>query len=84
MMEIQSNIKTATRYINEKEAAMLTGMSVAWLQRSRWRGGINCIPFVKCGSRVLYDIKAIESFLAQRIKTSTSDQGHHHLGNLEK
>lgn len=66
-----NNLSPEKRYINEVEASRITGLSRAWFQRKRWQGG--GIPYVKCGSRVLYDIKVVESFLQERTMTNTSE-----------
>jgi predicted site-specific integrase-resolvase len=59
---------------NETEAAAyLGGLSVKTLQKWRWKG---CGPeFVKPGSRVFYRRSALETYIAQRRRRSTSDHG---------
>lgn len=61
--------------LTEKEVSKLIGMSVHWLRRKRWSGG--GIPFCKLGERgaVRYRPEDVETFIAGRVRKSTSDQG---------
>jgi predicted DNA-binding transcriptional regulator AlpA len=58
----------SSRLLNEVEAARLLGMSIAWMQWKRWKGGGPA--FVKFGRAVRYE----ESDLAAYIDA--------HAGNL--
>ncbi len=58
---------------NETEAAEYLRHSVKTMQKWRWQG--TGPEFVKSGTRVFYRRSALESYLAQRRRRSTSDQG---------
>lgn len=59
--------------INETAAAEMIGLSVHWLRRKRWSGG--GIPFIKVGDggAVRYRMEDIETYIGDRLRTSTSD-----------
>ena len=60
--------------LTTKEAARFLGVSTSFLERDRWAGAR--IPFIKLGSRaVRYDKSALERYIAQRVRTSTSQCG---------
>lgn len=63
--------------LKESEVAEIIGMSVHWLRRKRWAGG--GIQFVKIGEGkgggIRYRQEDVQSFLADRIRRSTSDNG---------
>ena len=60
------------RLISEKEAAKITGLSVAWFQRKRWAGGGP--PFVKIGRAVRYRETDLNAYIDARAgNLSTSD-----------
>ena len=70
-MRIQTMIN---KLLTTTEAAMLLGVSKAFLERDRWAGAK--IPFLKVGSRaVRYRIEDLETFLNAQVRYSTSDQG---------
>lgn len=60
------------RWIDEREAAKLTGMSSAWFQRARWAG--DSIPFSKVGRAVRYKLSDVQEFMEARRVASTSTQ----------
>lgn len=62
-----------TQLINEREAATLLGLSVKCLQGWRLRGGGP--PFVKLGRAVRYEVPALEAFVQDAVRRSTSDSG---------
>jgi hypothetical protein len=58
--------------IDEFEAARRLGCSVRSLQKGRYSGtGINP-PHVKLGHRVMYQPEAIDSYVTENVRTSTS------------
>jgi predicted DNA-binding transcriptional regulator AlpA len=60
------------RLISEKEAAQITGLSVAWFQRKRWAGGGP--PYVKIGRCVRYRETDLVAYIDARAGyLSTSD-----------
>jgi len=60
--------------LTTKEAALYLGVSSAFLERDRWAGAR--IPFIRVGSRaVRYRLSDLETYLASRVRRSTSDQG---------
>jgi len=54
----------------QREAAMALHLSVRTLER--WRVSGDGPPFVKAGRRVLYRPADIDSWIASRLRTSTS------------
>lgn len=66
-----------TKLLNENQVAQMTGMSVFWLRRMRWRGG--GIPYIKLGvgarAAVRYRQEDVETYIADRMRESTSDAG---------
>ena len=60
------------RWIDEREAAKLTGMSSAWFQRARWAG--DGITFSKVGRAVRYKLSDVQEFMEARRVASTSTQ----------
>jgi hypothetical protein len=79
MAEIQKKkeVLISQALLNEKETADLLRMSVHWLRRKRWEGG--GIPFIRLGEgskgAVRYRLEDIESYVAARVRRSTSDTG---------
>lgn len=61
------------RYLSEKQTAEYIGLSVKTLQRMRAHG--TGMPFVKAGSRVLYDIADLDTYMNARKVQSTSAYG---------
>ena len=61
------------RLLNEKQAAPIVGMSVAWLQRKRWEG--DGPPFVKFDRAVRYRECDLNAWIESRLCKNTSDLG---------
>ena len=59
--------------LDEKQAAALLKLSVKCLQGWRVRGGGP--PFVKLGRAVRYEVPALEAFVQEAVRRSTSDPG---------
>jgi len=59
--------------LDQREAARLLKLSVRTLERLRLIGGGPC--FVKCGRSVRYRPADIESWIQQRVVSSTSETG---------
>jgi len=63
-----------TQLLTTIQAAEILGVSKAFLERDRWAGAR--IPFIRVGSRaVRYRLSDLETYLASRVRRSTSDQG---------
>jgi Helix-turn-helix domain len=62
-----------TQLLNEREAATLLRLSVKCLQGWRVRGGGP--PFLKLGRSVRYEVSALEAFVQEAVRRSTSDLG---------
>ncbi len=58
------------RFVSDKEAAAVFGLSRSWFQRARWRG--DGPPFIKIGAAVRYDLDTLQGWFASRSATSTS------------
>lgn len=58
-------------FISTEDAARLTGMSVAWFERSRVFGGGP--PFVKINRSVKYPVAELRRFMRVRMRTSSTD-----------
>ena len=65
---------TIPRLLKENEAAALLRLEVSTLRRWRWAG--TGPPFLKIGAAVRYDPAVLQSYLAERVRTSTSDPGN--------
>lgn len=60
--------------LTTRQTAAYLGVSEAFLERDRWAGAR--IPFIRVGSRaVRYRLSDLETYLASRVRRSTSDQG---------
>ena len=60
--------------LTEKEVAPIVRKSVHWLQRKRWEGGQDSIPYRKLGSSVRYDQQDVLAWIEKRLlQTSTSE-----------
>jgi excisionase family DNA binding protein len=57
--------------LTQREAAMALRLSERTLER--WRVSGEGVRFVKAGRRVLYRLDDIETWLASRVRTSTSE-----------
>jgi predicted DNA-binding transcriptional regulator AlpA len=61
-----------TRYLDEKSAADLYGLSRAWFQRKRWEGGGP--PYRKIGHAVRYPEDTLRAwFESHRLQKSTAE-----------
>ena len=58
--------------LSTKEAAAITRLSLQTLAQKRLLG--NFCPYVKLGSRVFYPEDALRSYIAGRLRSSTSDR----------
>ena len=56
--------------LRENEAAKYLGMSISWMQRSRWDG--SGPPFIKINHAVRYRQSDLEDWVEKRIQNSTS------------
>ena len=59
--------------LHEAEVAKILSVKVSTLRRWRWLG--EPPPFIKLGAAVRYDPQALKDYLAERVRTSTSDPG---------
>ncbi|WP_295400634.1 helix-turn-helix domain-containing protein [uncultured Thiocystis sp.] len=66
---MQTPISPVRRRLNEREAAAELGISFRTLQQWRVRG-IGPV-FLKLGRAVRYDADALETWLAQQVRTNT-------------
>ena len=57
--------------MKENEAAKYLGMSLSWMQRSRWDG--SGPPFVKLNHAVRYRQSDLEAWIEARLQRSTSE-----------
>jgi hypothetical protein len=62
-----------TNLLNQREAAMLLGLSPRTLERHRCTGFGP--PFVKAGRRVLYRPADLDAWTTARVRASTCDTG---------
>lgn len=61
--------------LHEAEVAKILSVKVSTLRRWRWSG--RGPRFIKVGSAVRYDPQDLKNYLAERVRTSTSDPGSH-------
>jgi predicted DNA-binding transcriptional regulator AlpA len=64
-----------SRLLKEQEVAEILNMEVSTLRRWRWAG--EGPRFIKIGAAVRYDPQVLNDYLAERVRTSTSDVGSH-------
>ena len=62
---------TTPEYLPASAVARMTGLTVAWLERSRWEGAGP--PYVKVSRKVLYPVDELHAWLRSRMRTSTTD-----------
>lgn len=63
-----------TYLLNTKQAALILGLSKAFLERDRWAGAK--VPFIKIGDRaVRYRLEDLNAYIESRSRKSTSDTG---------
>jgi predicted DNA-binding transcriptional regulator AlpA len=58
------NTEKPERYVTEKEAAAIDGMSLAWHQKRRWEG--NGPPVCKIGRSVRYPLNELLAWFETR------------------
>jgi predicted DNA-binding transcriptional regulator AlpA len=61
----------SSAYVSTLEAARLTGLSMAWFERSRWAG--TGPPYVKLERSVKYPLDELHAWMRARLRTSTTD-----------
>ena len=62
---------TDDKYITEKQASELTGLSVAFFQKKRWQG--DGPPFIRVSARAIrYKESVLRAWMDEREKMSTS------------
>ncbi len=66
--------ETKRRLLTETEVTEQYGFTLSWLRNMRHKGG--GIPYIKCGRSVRYDPDDVESYIAARRVTSTTEAGH--------
>ena len=66
--------ETTSPLLKEGEVAQILNLEVATLRRWRWSG--RGPRYVKLGGAVRYDPTVLRSYLAERVRTSTSDPGN--------
>jgi predicted DNA-binding transcriptional regulator AlpA len=63
-----------TQLLKTKDAALILGLSKAFLERDRWAGAK--VPFIKIGDRaVRYRLEDLHAYIESRTRKSTSDTG---------
>ena len=62
----RTQLQGEMRYIREKEAALMLGLSVFTLQSWRSKGSSCCPPFSKVGGMVMYSVKELEQYMEER------------------
>ncbi len=60
--------------LREQEVAEILNVEVATLRRWRWAG--QGPQFIKVEAAVRYDPQDLENYIANRVRTSTSDTGN--------
>jgi predicted DNA-binding transcriptional regulator AlpA len=66
-------MQSEKRYLNTRSVAAHTNTSPSFWNQRRVRG--DGPPYIKLGSRVLYQLTEVEEWLADRTKRSTSEYG---------
>jgi excisionase family DNA binding protein len=60
--------------LTQQEAAEYLRLSVRTLERMRLQG--NGPRFVKCGRRVFYLLRDLDAWIAENLRSSTSEMGY--------
>jgi hypothetical protein len=63
-----------TKYYRTPQAADYIGMSTAWMEKERVKGGGP--RYAKAGRIVLYAVDELDRWLADRTRNSTSEAAH--------
>ncbi len=71
-MSVPSTAAGHRRYADTEAVAVYTGLSKAFFEKARVTG-IPKIPFIKIGRAVRYDLDAIDQFMADRSRLTTSE-----------
>lgn len=71
-MQQQSSTRAADRFLTEKEASDLTGMSVSWFRRCRWAGNGPAYIQTAKGGAVRYKQSVLLEWFDVRTISSTS------------
>jgi len=61
------------RFVNTKQLSAIIGIAESTLEKRRLSG--DTCPYIKLGSRVLYDLDAAFEWLENHRRQSTSDNG---------
>lgn len=62
------------RLLTTTDAALILGVSKAFLERDRWAGAK--IPFIQIGNRAIrYDPLVLEAYIKQKTRVTTGHQG---------
>ena len=68
-----TTIDCQPRLLTESQVAEFLNLQVATLRRWRWAG--QGPKFIKVGAAVRYDPQQLKDYLAQQVRSSTSDPG---------
>lgn len=60
---------------NTNEAARYIGMSVSWLNKDRQAQAL--IPYLKIGTKVVYETEDLDAFLAKSRRRNTAENPQH-------
>tara|TARA_R110000868_G_scaffold104453_4_gene287609 strand:- start:13769 stop:13975 length:207 start_codon:yes stop_codon:yes gene_type:complete len=66
------------KFINEHSLSELIGIKAPTLRKWRWEG--KGPKFVKFGCRVMYNMKDVETYIAEQTRRSTVDVGEYAHG----
>lgn len=68
--QVSNELQIVDRWIDEKEASRITGMSRPWFQRKRWEGGGP--RYTKLSRACRYRLSDVLEWMDARATTSTS------------
>ena len=68
-----TSIDFQTKLLTETQVAVMLNIQVATLRRWRWIG--QGPRFIKIGAAVRYDPQELKAYLANQVRSSTSDPG---------
>ena len=68
---MSSQLELPNRKLSVQEAARFLGLSVSTLNKMRLNG--SGPPYLKFGRRVLYDLRDLEAWVAERKRSHTSE-----------
>jgi predicted DNA-binding transcriptional regulator AlpA len=69
---LETENKTVCIWVDTAKISEHTGLSASWFNNKRSSG--EGPPYVKVGSKVLYDVRKVDEWLVSRARSSTAEE----------